>query len=121
MIPATARRSRTFVGASRPRVRPGRAAPAGGLAPLVLGAWVLLQPPVADDGVVLPGAPLGQWVVAGRFADGPACEAQRRAHLAALAYAEDTSGEGGPGATVITASRCIALERLKELLGAKPS
>lgn len=106
------------------------------LAGVLVGIWVLLQPPL-QDGKVLSGAPLGDWVVNGQFADQKQCE-DTRASSEALLIAGVTQGQGvvsstklskrelllglaGPAGAVILDSQCIELDELKRRLGTKPS
>ncbi len=89
---------------------------------MLVGTWVLLQPPVDGGGRVLVGAPLAEWVVNGRFPTEKKCEANRSNSQAAIAYAVG-KGEGdvGPAADVVLKARCIELEELKKLLRPAPS
>jgi hypothetical protein len=80
--------------------------------------WLLLQPPVSG-GEVLVGAPLGDWMINGRFQTSQECESTRSMNLAALAYAESTGGTNARGVSnrsVITASRCMSEDELRAAL-----
>ena len=84
----------------------------------VLLTWLLLQPPISG-GTVLTGAPLGSWMLNGRFATSQECESTRSMNLAALSYGEVTDGTNAREVStrsVITASRCMSEEALRAAL-----
>lgn len=103
---------------------------------MLLSVWILLQPPVRD-GQVLVGAPLGDWVVNGKFPTRKQCTDTRASSEAAL-FAGVTQAKrltspntlsdrermrvlAGPAGALILDSRCVELDDLKRRLGRMPA
>ncbi len=92
-------------------------------ASLLLATWVLLQPPVDGSGGVETSAPLGAWVVNGRFATAKACEENKSQSEAAVLYGLSRDADGAdaaPAAAVVMRSKCIELDDLKRRLNPAP-
>lgn len=87
---------------------------------VLLSVWVLLQPPL-EDGQVLTGAPLGDWVVNGRFPTQEQCAQTKANSQAALAFgiSKDGGGNARPSGAILLSSRCIELDELKKMLRTK--
>ena len=76
---------------------------------MAAGVWLLVQPPVLEDGTVALQAPLGSWSAMGRFPTSQACERQRSSNSAAILAGVGMAQDPGSrrARLVATSARCI--------------